>query len=612
MEQKTKKRLGILGVILLVVVVALLYYFLFLLPSLKFQEQESLLEKAGKKYFAQNTYLLPKEGKIREVRLSLLYEKKYIDSIYAPNTNKLCSGKNSFVKVKNTKGKYEYYTYLECGSYQSSTDHEGPVITLNGKDSITIARTKTYQEEGVKSVRDNQDGLLDVKEVQVDASQVDTTKAGVYEVVYTASDSLDNKTVKVRKVKVVEKLATTIENATDKKGYYQGNEGNNYLLLNAMLFRIVGVDEDGNITIVSDETLANVDYSLKNRKVSGSAIDKWLNEYFYNKLSTKAKALLVTNGNWCTDTLGKDALSTTKCSKYTKMKAGLISVQDYNKSLKDGTSYLSTNDIVQWMMNPSSEKGKIWTERSNYYYDENTYFKDYDEDILFGVRPGLKLKKTVEVVGGDGSYSNPFLLGDYEKARVQTKLNTRLSGEFVSYSGYLFRIVDIDQDGNTHVISDGVLRSNGTVITINYPNIEKAAIYNPTENQNLGYLISNEMTQYIKTGSFVKKKITVPIYKDRALYQQEVKTKTYEVKIAAPNTFDLFSARRSNSGLEGYWYLNSSQTKYRRYKASSSGTIYYTNVIDNSATGVKISAYLNKNLKITGGSGTAEDPYKIK
>lgn len=606
---KKKLKTGVCFVFIIAVVVFIYYYF-FLGPSLTFKKQEALLEKAGKRYFEQNTYLFPQEGTTREVRLTLLYDKQYVEAMYAPHSKKLCSGEDSFVKVKKEKGVYQYYTYLSCGKYHSTTDSEGPTIVLNGKEEVTVARGSEYKELGVKSVKDNQDGAMDVKDVEIDASKVDMTTAGTYTVTYTAYDSLENQTVVKRKIRVVEKLSDTVLKATDKKGYYQGDTENNYLLFNAMLFRVVGVDDEG-ITIVSDETLANVDYSLSKNGVKDSSIDKWLNDYFYQHLSKKAKSYLVKNSSWCSDTLSKDKVGTTECSKTIKMNVGLLSIQDFNRSLLNDASYLNSYEIVLWMMNPSSEKNSAWTQRSNFKNDEGVYFKSYEGEILFGLRPALRLKKDVEVVQGDGTKENPFFLGDYEEARVQTLLNTRLSGEFVTYSGYLFRIVDVDDDKTTHVISDSVLTRDGEPVQIQYLDGKKTAIYNPNQKGNLGYRISNEMTQYIKTGSFVKKKVTVPIYKDRALYGQEESTKTYTLKMAAPNTFDLFSAKRSEAALQGYWYINSSKNAVRKYIASSGGTIFYTNSVDDSGSGVKISAYLDKDMKITGGSGTALDPYKI-
>src|SRR5699024_4695828 len=112
----------------------------------------------------------------------------------------------SWVKVRREDGEYKYYTYLKCGVISSIVDHKGPEITLNGDDSITIDQGSKYKELGVKSVVDNSDGKMNVDDVTIDSSKVNTDVTGSYEVVYSVKDSLNNETRKVRKVNVVSRL----------------------------------------------------------------------------------------------------------------------------------------------------------------------------------------------------------------------------------------------------------------------------------------------------------------------------------------------------------------------------------------------------------------------
>ncbi len=606
--KKNWKKISLICV--LVVLVVVIYYCFFLGPSLKFKAQEDQLLEAGKLYFERNSYLISNNKTVREISLSKLYDQKYLDTLYIPNSKKLCDAKESFVKVKNENGKLEYLAYLECGKYHSTVDHEGPEILLNGDSTVTVARGKDYKEEGIKQVKDNYDGTMKTSDVDIDSSKIKTDEAGTYKVTYTAYDSWRNKTVVTRKVKVVQKLLDTIQEDTDGRGYYQG-DADNYLMMNAMLWRVVGLSDDGNITIVMDEPVANVDYSLaKGNQVKGSSIDKWLNDYFYEKLSSKTKKLLVKNSSWCTDKISQDNLNTTECKSTTKMNVGLISIQDYNKSLQGETSYLDNYSIVSWMMNPNTVDDSAWAQRDNFIYEENAFFKSYEDELLYGVRPAVRLQKDVEITGGTGTVENPYLVGDMTTASRNDLLNTRTTGEFVTYSGYLFRIVETLKDGTTHVIQDGVLTNDGEVVTIDYDDTITSKIYNPNQKGNIGYTITNRMTGYIQTSYFVKKKVTVPIYKERAIYQKETDTKSYSVKVAAPNTFDLFSAKRGGSSTGGFWYINSSKDEYE-YLTGSLGTLYNSPNPSAVNTGVKISAYFSKDIKIRDGEGTVSDPYRL-
>ena len=607
MKNKEKKGKGkkIVGGIILVLGVLFIVYTFFIAPSIAFQKQEKEMAEAGEKYFFQNSYLYPKEGNVREVTLQKLYDQNYLDALYVPNSKHLCDAKESFVKVKNEKGKYVYSTYLKCGKYQSNTDGEAPVITLNGDDTVTISLGSEYKDAGVKSVKDNQDGRMNKDEVEVDTSKVNINQVGEYKVTYTAYDSWKNKRVVSRIVRVVQKLSDLIKTDTEDKGYYQGEIDAPYILFNAILWRVVGLDDAGNITLVTDRPLANIDYGTATKgDVKTTTLVKWLNDYFYNLLSDKAKDMIVKDSKWCSDAIASDNMATTECGKTTSLTVGTLSVQDFNKSIKDEFSYLGLNYGSFWLLNPSTTTDQAYNQM-NYFYR----FAMEDATVLNGVRPAVRVKKDVELVSGDGTQTNPYRLGDYESAKPRALLNTRLTGEYVTYSGYLFRIADISKNKTTHVIMDNVLKSDTNPISISYEDQDAKKIYNPTKKGNLGYIVSNKMTEYIKTSYFSKEEITVPIYKKYAQYGKETSTKKYKVKIAVPNTFDIFT---TNSTRDEYWYINSSNQAGYKHICGRTGVPYYGNTSELKEAGVKISAYFDKDVMISGGSGTLLDPYTVK
>lgn len=84
-------------------------------------------------------------------------------------------------------------------------DKTSPEITFKNGDSLNITVGEEYKESGVKSI-DNCDGDL-TKKVQISGS-VDTTKAGIYEVIYKSVDKSKNETIKKRSINVFD-YATT-------------------------------------------------------------------------------------------------------------------------------------------------------------------------------------------------------------------------------------------------------------------------------------------------------------------------------------------------------------------------------------------------------------------
>ena len=599
------KIIKIVIVVVVIIVLVLLLWFLYFYPNKVFRENERLLEEAGKRYYEINSTRLPnEEGRVISVTLDTLIKQDYLDGLYEAYGNKLCDLNESNVKAVNKDGDYTYYTYLKCGKRESEVDHEGPVITLNGSKNMTVSRGDTFNDPGVKSVVDNVDGNMDKSSVSI-KGEVDTSKVGVYEITYTISDSLANKTEVTRKVSVEESLASTVKSNT-KNGYYVGNVDNNYIYFNNILFRIVRVNDDNSVLIVSNDALANVDYTNDGR-FTDSALDKWLNDYFYNLLEPSYQDL-IKSSSWCDDVISSDNITTTECSRQTdKRKVGILSLQDYNLSYDGVSSYLDKSNF-SWYAN-LAEDNKAWAITSTDSYP-NTIYSSESTNLL-NVVPALNLKASTTILEGDGTYSNPYVVLKRDTARRSSELNKRQVGEYVSYSGYLFRISNILDDGTTEVIMDSVLKSNNRQIDIGYTNGNKQKVYNPNQEGNIGYKIKNDMTRYINTDLFVSKNISVPIYNKNITYQGKKDTKEYKLLITIPSTFDIFSAKSSTANDSGYWLRDSSKQDNTKAVVRSLGTLTYSNASDNLQAGVKVLAYFDKDVIIESGKGTYLDPYTL-
>lgn len=603
-KEKINKILKITAVILISILILFLIWNFLIYPKIQFKKNEKELEKLGRRYYEVNYMYLPKqENRVISVSLDTLIKKDYTEGLYIKD--QMCDIKASNVKTVNKNGKYEYYTYLKCGKYESKIDHEGPVITLNGKKEITLNKGETYKEEGVKEVVDNTDGKLDIKNVSIKGS-VDTSKIGTYEITYTIKDSLGNKTVEIRNIKVKETLKSIIKNDTENKNYYSGNINNNYVMFNSMLFRIVKLN-DKNITLVSDDPLANVDYT-SNKRLKGSSIDKWLNEYFYNLLDEKYQKLIVED-TWCDDVITESEKATiTECKRQSeKMKVGILSLQDYNKSRETGTSYLDIRNIV-WYSN-FSEDNKNYAMTNSIIYPNGLY--TLDKNTLLNVRPAINIKDSTEVLKGTGTEEDPYIIVKESKVKTNSKLNERKIGEYITYSGYTFRISEILDDGNIEIIMVGTLTSDGNEVEITPDENLKTKNYNPNQKGSIGYIIKNDMTRYINTKQFVKTKIEVPTYNKKVTYNGKKETKTYNLKMTIPSTFDIFSAKSKNDNEEGFWLIES-EKKGNNVVIRPQGTTFVDGTPNEGITsGVKIKAYLKNNTIIISGDGTINKPYKL-
>ena len=600
-----KKIIRIVVVVLVVLLVLAILYFAFYYPNKVFKDNEKKFIAAGERYYQINKNYLPnQEGRVLTVNLGTLIKEDYLDDIYIPYSKKVCDLNESTVKAIKKDGEFQYYTYLKCGNYESSTDHEGPVITLNGDSTINLNKGDEYKEPGVKSVVDDTDGNLNVDDVTI-KGEVDTNTVGTYEITYSASDSLNNKSEVTRKVVVEESLSNVVREATsDTNGYYKGDALNNYVMFNNMTFRIVKINSNNTVTIASDEVLANVDYTNDGR-FADSSLDSWLNDYFYNLLESKYKKL-ITSSKWCDDVLNADNYMATECSRSSaKRNVGILSIQDYNNTLADDISFLDFGGIV-WYANLDSNNNP-WTMTDLYDYPLKS--EPMDQEYLFNVRPAVTLKKNTKVLSGDGSEAEPYILVENNSARRNTLINERQIGEYINYSGYTWRIAGINDD-TTEIIMTGVVTNNDVELQIGYNN-SGAKVYNPNKKGNIGYQVINEMTKYVSTDLFTKTKVEVPIYNNKVTYKGKKDTKTYNNIVTIPSVFDIFTAKGDNSSDGGYWYIDSSKEDGVKTVMYPAGTVTYTTVTDDRTEGVKIKAYLKSDVFITDGDGSLEHPYTI-
>lgn len=583
-DNKAKKIVVIISV---VVVALVLIWFLIVYPLIDFNRKEKELLNAAKNYYERNSVALPNEGEMAKVTMRKLLDQKYLQVLKTTYGSKDCNEDNSWVKVKRANGEYKYYTYLECGNMKSSVDHDGPTIKLNGDEEVEIEKYSTYSDPGVKSVYDDTDGKMDIKVVKIEGT-VDTNKIGTYTIKYSATDSFENVNTIERKVKVVQTLDKLVKKETDKSNIYT-SETDNYIMFSNMLFRIVGVNDDGSVKIVSDESVGTVNYK---------DINDWLNDYFYDHIMDDYKDYMVKQ-DFCTSKINLDKIDTAKnkCDSKESDYVGVLSVSDYNKA-----PYLIPESI-SWTSDYVSDKEGIVT--STNLYGTASNFINLSKSYNFIVRPVINLKKGIKLISGDGTISNPYKFVKNNKGKVGDKINTRNTGEYVQYGNDIYRIIEVE-DGLTKVIS-----TNNVLSDLSYQNTNSVNIYNPTEKGNIGYLIENNTSKNIKADIFAKKKIQVDIYDKVATYSGNKSTKEYSVKFSAPKIYEMYSGAYENGG-SSYWLSTSTKNGKMKYVVSPINVIYYDEVPDNMISGARIVGYLNKNSTILSGDGTKDKPYVLE
>lgn len=591
--------------IITLIILCGLVWFLIISPMIKFHENEKTLEEAARRYFELNNDKLPTGERVKTLSLNALYKESYLENdFYAPYSGKVCSLEDSWVKVKRVNGEYTYYTYLDCGLLKSSIDHKGPTIKLNGDAEITLDVGDEYNEQGVKSVIDNTDGKLKTDDVLIRGS-VDISKVGKYEIDYIAYDSLSNKGITTRTVNVVKTIKGLMKKDLKKKKNYTGIPENNYVIFSSMYFRIFGFDNDGNVILVSDEDIANVNYTK---------INEWLDNYYYDHITDDAKKMIV-KSKYCNMKIEDNDTNSKKCKSYTDKRYVYIpSNVEVNLANDNGANFMRPSTI-SWIANNKNNK-EAYVTRNGFFGEEfdKTYIS-YNNTFNFGVRPMLKIKSSELVYGGDGSKEHPYIFKDTKYAKGGDTVNTRNSGEYLIIDGILWRIIDTMNDGTTKVIMNYSLHTEDYNSTIYSDPENPIILYNPKNKDNYGYAYNNKSSKYFDTSLFVKHTVEAPVYKKNIIYGEEKKVNKYNVKFSPPNMYEMFSAQSYSDELlsKSYWLINSSDSKNRIAGAITDIGVPVNESISKYAQyGIRCVGFIRKDAAVGSGKGTYNSPYTLR
>lgn len=181
------------------------------------------------------------------------------------------------------------------------------------------------------------------------------------------------------------------------------------------------------------------------------------------------------------------------------------------------------------------------------------------------------------------------------------KVNKLDIGTIINYSGYNFIVAGKEDDGTTKVIMATPFANNAIDANISYDTKSSIKIYNPNEKGNIAYQLNNILANYIDTNYFVKKDIIVPIYKEKVTYKGKHETKKYTGKLMIPSVFELFSGSINNTEM-AYWLIDGSKEEENKTMIDMDGTTAFYYKETGRTAGVKIKAYLHKNVYVKSGN----------
>ena len=407
---------------------------------------------------------------------------------------------------------------------------------------------------------------------------------------------IKNKKVEVENVNTLYKVIFNTnygkENFVDIGGnhYFKNEVDNNYVTYSNILWRIIRINADNSVTLISENPLVSLAYK-EEVNFEESYLNKWLNiteeeentgilEY---NLNNPDKYLL--KNETCLDVV--DKLSNQLCkTTYTDKYLGLMSTSDYVNTGAE-TSFINNN--TKFYLSNTTDTNKIW------YITDTNKVSYSDGTDLIGLRPVITVKGNINIVSGNGTLNSPYTF-ESEKG---------MFGAYVKLDKDTWRIYQVNED-TINLVSNNLLELNNEAMERIYTN--KGYSYNSSKWNTLAYYLNNT---YLNSLSY-KDKIELNNWAN-GYYGAD---NNYNYKEALADTKDAYVGLlnitniRLNNDLKNY-FLMTGNTKNGSlvYLASNNGTIYSTSSDEKNYVLPTIT--IKKEL-LTKGEGTIDSPLEME
>ena len=255
--------------------------------------------------------------------------------------------------------------------------------------------------------------------------------------------------------------------------FIMGEDPDNYIWYSGKLWRAVLVNnEEKTVKLVTQWNISTIYYDNDSSAFEGSYIEEWLNDTTVDGFLGNLREpdnFIVMDAKWNATENDTNIGNITRPSNEGTIitsAVGLLNMYEYQTSYRGTTlsnGYLN-NGLSWWTLTPSSSSIQ-YIYRNGIPANGNYYGNN-------GIRPSVVLKSSVKIASGNGTKENPYRLeGDNDTNLSGTKLNTRYSGEYISFGNNennLYRIVSHETEGLTKITSAEPLKNSGDFLTTTF------------------------------------------------------------------------------------------------------------------------------------------------
>ena len=421
---------------------------------------------------------------------------------------------------------------------------------------------------------------------------------------------------------LIDKVTSTMtltEEDVDGTRFVSGQVNNNYLWYSGKLWRIVSIDKDSNIKLVTQGNMTTLNWNTSSStNYSASQIRTWLKNEFLPTLYDAENLLANEEWDYTTYTsfpTKKNTDNSTKLTGENAEKVGLLNIYDF--MMTGGTSSSGTNTFLNngyswWTMSPTSGTN-LW-----FVFYSSSPANNYSPTFRVGVRPAVNLKSGIALLGGTGTKSDPYTIeGDKLGGTTSELLSDRISGEYIKFNNTKYRIVGFEtingQKLTKVTMADYSVNKNTLTTSIAFGSSSSDLTYNTSTgigkymyNWYNGTSINTTYKNMIATDGI--KWYTGPVTTDYT------KSKT-GTTVVTPIGLGYYGEMFSSQFGDGY---NSSVNIWliTRYSTSSivgiNDNSYSNPFTPTNTRGARPSFYLKANVKIgDSGTGMPHSPFEI-
>lgn len=365
--------------------------------------------------------------------------------------------------------------------------------------------------------------------------------------------------------------------------YFNGNPENNYVVYSNILWRIVKINSDNTMKLISEDILTYLPYSDNLTNFKDSYISQWLNDKDEDEAGILLKELdnkYLKNDKVCTDKIEK--ANNKECKKYEEdLYISLLSVAEYMNA-GGSKSYLN---IEKNYYLSSINDDKVW------YVSNTGKAETNDGKTIYGIRPTITLGSAAKEDKGNGTKKNPYVIN------TETKF-----GSYVKLGNDTYRIYETNEDTYKLSLTD-ILKEDDYELEHIYSN--KTYYHNDTDQGSLAYYLN---TTYLNSltykNNIISSKYSNGLLNKNLNYKSCLNTKI-DTKVA---TLSIGNILLNN--LSDYFLMNGDESSSRLvYKVTEDGSIETLDVSDPAYVIPTIT--ISKN-NLTEGKGTIDEPYEME